>query len=284
LITVDVEDWFQVENLRSLYPQASWDSCSQRVRLGTSILLDLFEHYGVRATFFVLGWTAERQPELIREIRDRGHEIASHGYNHRLCSELSEPELREDLSRSKAILEEITGLAVVGYRAPAFSIGDHVMNLLGETGYKYDSSWNRAAVSQRYGKLRQTHQDPSKGYFMSEDGVMELPISNLRLKNVTIPWGGGGYFRLWPPSLFRWGVSRIISDEGFYLFYFHPWELDSAQPRVREVGIFKRFRHYLNLPVTFHRLSAFLSAFQGYRFEGCQTYLDGYDRNHNCLG
>jgi polysaccharide deacetylase family protein (PEP-CTERM system associated) len=275
ILTVDVEDWFQVENLRQAYPLKRWDSCAQKVQMNTRILLELFDHYDVQATFFVLGWTGERHPDLVREIHSRGHEIASHGYAHSLCPFLSETELKEDFHRSKALLEDITGAPVKGYRAPAFSISDRVMDLLQEEGYRYDSSWNRAAVSSRYGQLQLIHKDPDNGHYVSNSGLMELPISNLQFKSLTIPWGGGGYFRFWPSSLFMWGVNRIIKNHGFYLFYFHPWELDSVQPHVRQISPLSRFRHYRNLELTFHRMNLFLSSFQGLRFTGCNEYLQG---------
>ena len=273
ILTVDVEDWFQVENLRQVYPHVKWSSCASRVRLNTKILLEIFDHYHVEATFFVLGWVADKFPDLVREIHLRGHEVASHGYAHRLCPELSERELKEDFRRSKALLEETIGSAVTGYRAPSFSIDDRAMHVLREEGYRYDSSWNRAAINSRYGRLERVYKDPHNGHYVSESGLLELPISNLRLRNVTVPWGGGGYFRLWPSSLFRWGVNRIMRTQGLYLFYFHPWEMDSVQPHVREISFLRRFRHYVNLEATFHRINAFLSAFQNCRFVGCNTYL-----------
>jgi polysaccharide deacetylase family protein (PEP-CTERM system associated) len=279
LLTIDIEDWFQVENLRHVYPRAKWESCVQRVRLNTRILLDLFEHYAVSATFFVLGWLAERDPELVREIHTRGHEIASHGYNHDLCSMLSTAALREDLRRSKALLEDITGVEIVGYRAPSFSITDDVMDTLRQEGYKYDSSWNSTAVSKRYGRLRRIRKEPGAMVYLADCGLSEIPISNLRVGSRFVPWGGGGYFRFWPPALFRWGVTRILRQDGFYLFYLHPWELDSTQPRVREISPLARYRHYKNLPETFHRISTFLSTFQDSNWMGCREFLSGQGQN-----
>jgi polysaccharide deacetylase family protein (PEP-CTERM system associated) len=273
LLTIDVEDWFQVENLRGIFPRASWDSCEQRVGLYTRILLDLLDYYGVKATFFVLGWTAERNPDLVREIQRRGHEIASHGYDHELCSTLSRGALREDLYRSKALLEDITGAEVVGYRAPAFSITDEIMRILYELNYQYDSSWNRARVSTRYGTLRGLLKDSKTQCYVSDSGLFEIPISTLRVGSCAVPWGGGGYFRFWPSALFKLGVSRIMREDGFYLLYVHPWELDSTQPRVRQISWLSRFRHYKNLPETFHRVGDFLSTFRSFRWMGCRSYL-----------
>ena len=142
LITVDLEDWFQVENLRSSFPHSTWESCEHRLEGPVSALLEVFDRHEVRCTFFVLGWLAERYPELIREIASNGHEIASHGYNHQLCTDLSAQELREDLQKSKILIEGITGKAVAGYRAPSFSITSELVKFLGDLGYNYDSSYN----------------------------------------------------------------------------------------------------------------------------------------------
>jgi polysaccharide deacetylase family protein (PEP-CTERM system associated) len=274
VITVDVEDWFQVENLRKVYPKSSWECCPQRVVQNTRAILDLLDHYKVRGTFFVLGWLAERNRGLIREIHERGHEVASHGYGHELCSTLSKIALDEDLHRSKALLEDITGEKVVGYRAPAFSITDTVMDALFESGYQYDSSWNATAVSKRYGRLEHVHKERGGVCYVAANGLLELPISNLLLCKRAVPWGGGGYFRFWPPELFKWGVSRIIRDNGCYLFYLHPWEIDAGQPRVHQISPLARFRHYKNLSETLARMSDFLSSFQNFSWMGCKSYLE----------
>lgn len=276
LITIDLEDWFQVENLRLAYPHDTWDLCDLRVTMNARILLDLLDRYNVRATFFVLGWVAERCPDLIREIHNRGHEIGCHGYDHRICSDLSTSDLREDLLKAKSILTDITGYPVIGYRAPSFSVTQELLEILKELDFVYDSSYNSGAFNKRYGRLpADSWRRSSSGHMVYRNGLTELPVSNLRVGRTVLPWGGGGYLRTWPPSLFEWGVRQIIGREGHYLFYMHPWEIDSAQPKVKKIPFLSKARHYLNLSGTLPRLSHFLTAFQtGHAFLSCRQYVN----------
>lgn len=277
LITIDLEDWFQVENLRSVYPQNTWDFCDLRVKMSARILLDLLDHYNVRATFFVLGWIAERCPDLVREIHNRGHEIGCHGYDHRLCSDMTARDLRADIQKSKSILSDIIGYPVIGYRAPSFSVTPRLIEILKELNFVYDSSYNNATVNKRYGRLPldSWHRSTS-GHLMYRNGVIELPIGNLRAGGMVLPWGGGGYLRIWPPSLFEWGVRKIIKREGHYVFYMHPWEIDSVQPRVEKLPVLSRTRHYLHLSSALHRVSHLLSTFQtSHIFLSCRHYVNG---------
>ena len=274
LITVDVEDWFQVENLRPVYPIETWDSHELRLEKSTHHLLDLLDQHNFQATFFVLGWIAERLPNLVREIQKRGHEIASHGYNHELCSGLVCTTLRDDLLRSKTLLEDISGRPVVGYRAPSFSVTHDLIDTLGELGFRYDSSYNNFTMNNRYGQANGFFQQRNEGYLVAKNGIVELPISNLSLYGQTIPWGGGGYFRLYPPSVFASGVAHILKSKGCYNFYCHPWEFDPDQPRTNGIGALSRFRHYLNLDSTLSRLDCFLEKFKHCTFVTCSQYLD----------
>jgi len=274
LMTVDVEEWFQVENLRPVFPPNTWDRCESRVEGSTRLLLDLFDEYHVVATFFVLGWVAERHPGLVREIHERGHEVASHGYGHMLCGELSRTKLREDLYGSKALLEDICGEPVHGYRAPNFSINAELVDLLVESGYMYDSSYNSFAAHGRYGRLEGTWRCLRNGCMVAENGLIEISISNLTLGRSVIPWGGGGYFRLYPFPLFHLGVKSIIKNRDYYLFYCHPWEFDPDQPRVKGISLGRRFRHYNNLGKTSARLSGLLDAVgKRHRFATCKKYI-----------
>jgi polysaccharide deacetylase family protein (PEP-CTERM system associated) len=274
LITVDVEDWFQVENLRPAFPIEKWDSCELRVERNTHALLNLFDRYHVQATFFVLGWVAERLPGLVAEIQKRGHEIASHGFNHELCSGLTCATLREDLQRSKSLLEDITGQTVLGYRAPNFSMTHDLIETLGDLGFQYDSSYNNFAMNKRHGQANGFFK-PSQGeQLVAKNGIVELPISNLSLGGQTMPWGGGGYFRLYPPLIFTTGVARILKDKGYYNLYCHPWEFDPEQPRAKGIGVLASFRHYLNLDKTLDRLNHFLSRFHECNFTSCSNYLN----------
>jgi polysaccharide deacetylase family protein (PEP-CTERM system associated) len=274
LITVDLEDWFQVENLRPAFPISKWDDCELRVERSTQLLLDLFDRHHVQATFFVLGWLADKTSNLIRTIHARGHEVASHGYNHQLCFNLSQEELYEDLRRSKSLLEDISGQRVVGYRAPNFSIEERLLTPLMELGYQYDSSYNSFALNKRHGKAKGLLNQPSKDHWVAVNGLAEVPISNLDLAGFTFPWGGGGYFRFYPTALYEAGVDRILRNNGVYVFYCHPWEVDAAQPHVNTIGAVARFRHYLNISKTLDRLNHFLTRFQNHRFTTCGTYIN----------
>jgi polysaccharide deacetylase family protein (PEP-CTERM system associated) len=288
LITIDVEDWFQVENLRPWNPPAAWDSREFRVEANVHTLLDLFEGK-VRATFFVLGWLAERLPELVREIVARGHEVASHGSSHRMCRPLSDAELKVELAGSKRLLEDITGTMVSGFRAPNFSVDDRVLDLVRECGYRYDSSYNSFSLHGRYGKITLNGQPRTGIAYNLSDNFFELPVSNLNLESFigsrftvhgsrqssgfVLPWSGGAYFRLMPLDVFRLGARAILDRDGAYLFYMHPWEIDPEQPRTGQASPAARFKHYTNLDKTMDKLRGMLDTFADCRFVGCAEYL-----------
>ncbi len=273
MITIDLEDWFQVENFKNCIPFSQWSDSEQRYGYSTRKLLKIFDEKEIKATFFILGWNAEREPELVREIHDFGHEIASHGYSHNLCSDVDDEELREDLKKSKNILEDITGSQVCGYRAPGFSITDQAISHLKELGYTYDSSYNSFGLNHRHGEIDLTQYDKKMLAYLDTEGFCELPISNLRIGNMVFPWGGGGYFRLLNKTLFRLGVERILGKESGYVFYAHPWEIDHEQPRVKEASLLFRFRHYLNLKKFKDKLSSFIESFQSCSFVTCSQYI-----------
>ncbi|MCP4267531.1 MAG: DUF3473 domain-containing protein [Candidatus Brocadiaceae bacterium] len=273
LITVDLEDWFQVENFKNSIPFSEWDTKEFRFEKNTRSLLEIFEKYKIKATFFILGWNAERVPELVREIHSQGHEIASHGYNHDLCTDMTTEDIREDLQKSKDILEDITGSPVYGYRAPSFSITENTISLLKEIGYTYDSSYNNFSLNHRHGTFDLSQYVKKSFAYKDSDGFWELPVSNLAIGNRTFPWGGGGYFRLLNRTLFRIGVQKILKKESRYMLYMHPWEIDPGQPRVSDAGFFFRFRHYFNLGKCRSKLNSFLGAFQDCRFLTCSQYL-----------
>ena len=285
LLTFDVEGWFQAENFKNHIPFSSWPDRELRVERNTRTLLDVLDGMprngsngtlsktAPKATFFVLGWLAKRLPHLVREIAARGHEIASHGFNHNLCCDCTPAQLREDLSDSKKILEDITGVEVQGYRAPSFSIGPDVLDIIEGCGYTYDSSFNSFAGNSRYGQLHLVQNGRGiAGRVLPS--LYELPISNLRVGKYTIPMGGGGYFRVAPNALFKRAVRSIMRKQGAYLFYMHPWEIDPEQPRVKELPLSYKFRHYINLAGTAPKLVDFISAFSDCRFLTCRDYLD----------
>ena len=264
VMSIDVEDWFQVENLKSVIARDAWDSCELRVERNTDRMLELMANRGVKSTCFILGWIAERCPELVKRIHAAGHEIATHGYGHDLIYSLEPEAFNDDIRRSITILEDLTGEAIHGYRAPSFSITDWAIPILAKNGITYDSSAFPTVAHDRYGKL----SGMDAGAPISEldvdghDGTFsEVCISVLKLGSRGIPWGGGGYFRLIPYPLFKRGVKRILRSGMPYVFYIHPWEIDPGQPRVRGLKRSHRFRHYVNLGRAEKRFDALLRDF-----------------------
>ena len=281
LITIDVEDWFQVENLRPWFPPSTWDTYPLRIEHNIHRLLDLFDRFSpvsVTATFFILGWVAKRLPHLVREIQQRGHEVASHGFGHAMCNRMRPDDLAKDLVNSRQLLEEITGTAIKGYRAPNFSVNDQVLQAIRSAGYAYDSSYNNFGMHGRYGRIALNGQ-PRKGIAVQmADHFYEIPISNLEIGGKIIPWGGGGYFRFFPSWLFRSGVRRLLHQRDAYMFYLHPWEIDPDQPRAEAATGLSGWRHYLNLDKTYHRLEKMIQTFKHGHFSTCRHYLETVNR------
>jgi polysaccharide deacetylase family protein (PEP-CTERM system associated) len=244
-MTVDVEEHFQVSAFERVIERESWSDRPSRVQANTERLLDLFEETGVRATFFVLGWIAQRKPDLVRRIADRGHEIGSHGYSHSLVYDQQPEVFREETARSKILLEEIAGRPVTGYRAASFSIGWRnlwALDVLAELGFRYDSSLF-PVYHDRYGMPgapRRIHEVTTPG----GSTLVEVPPSTLRFGRANLPVAGGGYLRLFPELLSHWAIRRLNRREGMpAVVYVHPWELDPAQPRIR-APLLSRLRHY----------------------------------------
>ena len=292
LLTIDVEDWFQVENFRRSIPFSSWSSCELRVEKNTNQILDLLDNFtstqnskfkiqnSIKATFFVLGWIAERLPGLVREIHSRGHEVASHGFLHKRCFSCSSEELKNDLADSKSLLEDIIGDRVWGYRAPSFSINLDMLKIVEECGYLYDSSYNSFALHGRYGQVDFSQNDRkgiaiqiSKTQNPKSKILSELPVSNIKLGKCILPWGGGAYFRLIPYPLFKLGVASVLRKTGCYLFYLHPWEIDPKQPRVHGIKMLVRLRHYSNLKRTSVKLKRLIRDFRQSAFMTCRDYV-----------
>ncbi|UOD33350.1 DUF3473 domain-containing protein [Massilia violaceinigra] len=246
-MTIDVEDYFQVSAFAPIIARDSWPSRECRVEANIERILAILESGGVHATFFTLGWIAERYPDMVRRIVAGGHELASHGYGHLRASDQTRAEFADDIKRSKALLEDIGGQAVLGYRAPSFSIGTSnlwALDVLHEAGYRYSSSIYPIA-HDHYGMP----DAPRFAFYPNgPDGLLEVPITTAMLGRRKLPAGGGGYFRLLPYSLSRWMMRRVNSDDGQpAIFYFHPWELDPGQPRPEGASLKTRFRHYVNL-------------------------------------
>ena len=264
-MSVDVEDWFQVQAFAGTIGRASWDSLPCRVLRNTEIALDLFAEHGVRATFFTLGWVADREPGLIRRIVAAGHEMASHGYGHDPVDALGRAGFRADIRRAKSVIENAAGVAVAGYRAPTFSIGPRTPwahAILAEEGYRYSSS-----VFPIRHDLYGAPDAPRRPYRPDLAGVVELPMTTVRALGRNLPCAGGGWFRLMPYSVFRTGLRRVTGSEGMpAIFYFHPWELDPAQPRVW-AGRLAQFRHYTGLSTMAPRLTRLLRDFRWGRMD-----------------
>lgn len=259
-LTIDVEDWFQVSALAPHIPRASWERAECHVESNVDRLLAALERHRAKATFFTLGWIAERYPAMVRRVEAAGHELASHGYGHLRVSDQSRAEFFDDITRAKAILEDIGGVAVTGYRAPSFSIGHAnlwAFDVLREAGYRYSSSVYPVR-HDHYGM-----PDAPRTPFVTASGVIEIPLSTVRFAGRNWPAGGGGWFRLLPyavsGALIR-NVNRNLSQPA--IFYMHPWEIDPGQPRVSGVSLKTRVRHYINLDRTEGRLERLLADFR----------------------
>jgi polysaccharide deacetylase family protein (PEP-CTERM system associated) len=261
ILTFDVEDYFQVSNFASLVKFEDWEKHESRVVDNTLKILNILAENDVKATFFVLGWVAEKFPELIKEIYSQGHEIASHGYNHRLIYQQNLQEFRQDIKKAKIILEQITGKPVLGYRAPSYSITKKsiwALDILMEEGFKYDSSL--FPVYHDRGGLPEAKRHPYKIY-NHQQYLWEFPLSTIRIFNQNIPFSGGGYFRLLPYNFIKWAIKKTNKDGYPIIVYIHPWELDPQQPKIRADYISK-FRHYVNISKTEKKLKQLLSDFK----------------------
>ena len=245
-MTVDVEDYFQVQAFAHHIRRDTWESFPRRVEDNTNRVLDLFAEAGIKATFFTLGWIAQRHPGLVRRIVAEGHELASHGWDHTRADSQDPETFRADIARTRALLEDLGGVAVAGYRAATFSIGTRnlwAFPLLRREGYRYSSSINPI----RHDLYGMPHA-PRVPFHPVADGVVEIPMTTVRLGGRNLPCSGGGYFRLLPSALYRAGLRRVNTLERQPgIFYFHPWEVDPGQPRIAGVGWKSRVRHYTNL-------------------------------------
>jgi polysaccharide deacetylase family protein (PEP-CTERM system associated) len=260
-MTIDVEDYFHVSAFDGVVPRSSWETLECRVERNTERLLAIFEDTGIKGTFFVLGWVAERYPALVQRIAAAGHEIASHGYAHRLVYDLTPAMFREDIRRSKAVIEDAAGVQVAGYRAPSYSITPRslwALDILIEEGFTYDASIF-PIHHDRYG-IPVSARHPYR--LKREAGeLIEVPGSTVQWGPINMPVAGGGYFRLFPYEWTAWGIRRINQREGrAAVFYLHPWEIDPDQPRL-PAGLLTRIRHYRNLDATEARLRRLISDF-----------------------
>jgi polysaccharide deacetylase family protein (PEP-CTERM system associated) len=276
-LSIDVEDYFHVSAFETISPPSSWDTKELRVEKNTHRILEILDEFQVRATFFMLGWVAERCPDLVKRIAASGHEIASHGFSHQRVYNQQREVFKDDIRRSKSLLEDITGQRVIGYRAPSYSISKEsswAFDELLEAGYRYDSSifpirhdfygmsdWPRFAgwmVKNGSGEWAPTSDQQPQ-----EQGLYEVPITTLLVGNKKLPIAGGGYFRLLPYKVTQWGLRRINrTDKKPFVFYLHPWEFDPDQPRITGAKLKSRVRHYLNLCKTECRFKRLLRDFE----------------------
>ena len=259
-LSVDVEDWFQVGAFEHTIAREDWDGLELRVGDNVARILDLFDEVGVKATFFTLGWIAERNRAAMRAIVDRGHELASHGYDHARVFTLSRTEFAEDLAKSRAILEDAAGQAITGYRAPSFSIDARnrwAHEVLAEHGYAYSSSV-APIVHDHYG-----WRDAPRFAFDPVPGseLVEIPVTTAILRGKRLAAGGGGFFRVLPYGFSRWAIRQVNAEGRPAVFYFHPWEVDPGQPRVAGAPLRSRLRHYTNLSRMAGKLSDLLGDF-----------------------
>ena len=246
-MSVDIEDWFQVGAFETVIDRGDWDRLDHRVERNSEAVLALFDEAGIKATFFVLGWVAERYPALMRQIVAAGHEIASHGYDHARVFTLSPDQFRADLDRSRKLLEDSSGEKVTGYRAPSFSIDQRTPwahEILAEQGYEYSSS-----VAPIYHDHYGWAGSPRFAWKpVAQSDFIELPVTTVKLGSRILAAGGGGFFRLLPYALYERSIRKMQREDGHgAIFYFHPWEIDPDQPRVKNAPVRSKIRHYSNL-------------------------------------
>ncbi len=264
-LTIDVEDYFQVSAMAPHVSRSQWDSMPCRVERNMDVILQLLADGNAKATFFTLGWVAERYPGIVRRIVDGGHELGSHGYGHHRVSDQTPEEFLADIRHAKNVLEDLSGDPVHGYRAPSFSISDSnlwAFDCLLEAGYRYSSSVY-PVKHDHYGM-----PDAPRFAYAVRTGLLEIPMTTTRMWQRNLPAGGGGFFRLMPYAMSKWLIRRVNTiDRQSALFYFHPWELDPEQPRVNGAKGKAKFRHYLNLHRTEPRLRRLLADFHWNRVD-----------------
>ncbi|MBD3226425.1 MAG: DUF3473 domain-containing protein [Caldithrix sp.] len=271
ILSVDVEEWFHPEAVHHLFPNENWQELDERVTHNVLRLLDLFEKREVTATFFILGWIARQHPELVKRIAEAGHEIASHGNQHRMLTKMNKDEFREDLKTSKDILQDVIGQQVIGFRAPTFSLVKETRwawSVMVDLGFRYDSSvypiWH-----DRYG-IPDAPRFAYTAFQKNGQSLIEFPMPTLRILGKNIPFGGGGYLRLLPLPFTKMAIRRFHSLRQPSIIYVHPWEFDDDQPRLN-LGAVQKWRHYHNIDKNLARLGRLL---QNYQWVSFKDFLD----------
>ena len=275
LFTFDVEEWFQVENFKSAIKKGDWENKRSSVQQNTRKILDILNEHQVKSTFFILGWIAEKFPQLVENIKAEGHEVASHGYKHDLVNTLGDQEIYDDVIKSRLVLEKIIGEEIIGYRAPSFSVNNNLINVLSDLGFTYDSSYNPFQLNDRYGSINIPNRKVYHIYQL-ENGLYEIPASTLNISRYAFPISGGAYFRILPFYLFKNLVKYKINKDTLYTFYLHPWELEPGQPRVTNIPFNYRLRHYTGLSNTAPNLEKFILFLKenGCQFMTIQNYIN----------
>lgn len=277
-LTIDVEDYFMVSAFADVIKFEDWHRYESRIERNTYRILELLDGYQVKATFFVLGWVAENYPEMVRDIQSAGHEIACHGYNHRLIYDMAPEEFRQDVRRAKNVLEDISGTLVTGYRAPSYSVVKNTLwalDILIEEGFRYDSSI--FPIRHDHYGLPEAHRFPHI-IERSNGTIIEFPPSTFSLFGQNIPIAGGGYLRLLPVQAIKTALKRINERERkMTIVYFHPWEIDVDQPKLN--GKWRsKFRHYINLETTMPKLRNLLGEF---KFQPMHAFIGGHRKSIN---
>lgn len=268
ILTIDVEDYYQVENFKKYISIDEWDTFESHVVNSTHLLLDILKKYNIKATFFVLGWTAEKYPQLVQDIYQQGHEIASHGYKHLLVYDLNKETFYKNLKKSINIIENIIDDKIFGFRAPSFSITRKslwALDIMKDLNLKYDSSIYPISGHNRYGI-----SDADPYIFKHKNQIIEVPPASFQLFNKRWPIGGGGYFRLLPYKVMRLLLKKIDRTENPFVMYFHPWEFDPNQPKIKEASYSEKFRHYININKNEKKFNELLSDFE---FTTIKDYL-----------
>lgn len=254
-LTIDFEDWFCAGNLSSAIKFEDWEKCELRIIDNTFRILDLLDRYNAKATFFVLGWLAERVPELVKQIDLNGHEIASHGYSHTSLLKMTKESFDEDLKKALSVKKQIIDKEILGYRSPSFSITpktEWAFEIMMKNGIKYDSSVFPMSYHPDYGFRRSASFSHA-----AKSSIVEIPLSVANIMGVKIPFAGGGYFRLYPLQITKFLMSRCNRKGKPFVFYLHPWEIDTGQP-VLKLPYFKKIRHYCNIKKTFSKFEKVL--------------------------
>jgi polysaccharide deacetylase family protein (PEP-CTERM system associated) len=274
ILSVDVEEWFHPEALQHLYPEETWDSQEQRIEKNVELLLDLFAEKEVTATFFIIGWAAQKHPQMVRKIISAGHEVANHSNKHNMVTKLTPEIFHKDIVDSQKILQDISGQKVIGYRAPTFSVVKETFwawEILLEQGFKYDSSVY-PILHDRYGEPGA----PRKPYIAlqkDDKALIEFPMPAIRFLSKNFPFGGGGYLRIFPLSFTSFAVKKFIRKDRPAIIYAHPWEFDTGQPKLN-LGKIQTWRHYYNIKNNLKKLSVLLERFEWTSFK---DYIEKYN-------